>query len=314
MPPVVHPIGKFPIAMTLSGVVEKKEQSQTRWRLKKMMWRIEEHSKVKSTACEKHKAKVSEGKALQHTDSKQLGNGELKSGWKTDFDTAGGEIMLEFEAQLSTKSSHKPSCDVESQSGLEVKHNLVIELIVAEEFVPNKNTNLITPTGAARVLRMQFAVIVTDRAGMGISWDDEMPPMYEDVPPSPPGYGSADKNDGAFGGAIMEDYDGPEVEYADLERIPTNNPSEPPVYREREWQGTNAGLPMRLRHVMDDSDVAGPSQSRQRLGGFRLDELEEEPLIPQRRRASDDDGEPAIDIGEGSAGAAPAQQSSRRAR
>jgi hypothetical protein len=24
--------------------------------------------------------------------------------------------------------------------------------------------------------------------GMGIAWDDEMPPMYEDVPASPPHY------------------------------------------------------------------------------------------------------------------------------
>jgi hypothetical protein len=24
--------------------------------------------------------------------------------------------------------------------------------------------------------------------GLGISWDQEMPPVYDDVPPSPPGY------------------------------------------------------------------------------------------------------------------------------
>lgn len=314
MPPVVHPIGQFPVSMTLSGVVEKKDTSQTRWRLKKMMWRIEEHSKVKSTACDKHKAKVSEGKAVQHTDSKQLGSGELKSGWKTDFDTAGGEIMLDFEAQLSTKPSHKPSCDVESQSGVELKHNLVIELIVAEEFVPSKNTNLITPTGAARVLRMQFALIVTERAGMGISWDDEMPPMYEDVPPSPPGYGNAGKNDGAFGGATIEDYHGPELDSHDLEQVPATNPSDPPLYRERQWPEVDTGLPMRPRRDTDESDVAGPSQPRQRLGGFRLDELEEEPPLASRRRASDDDAEAAIDFGEGSSGVAPREQSTRHGR
>ena len=37
---------------------------------------------------------------------------------------------------------------------------------------------------------MQFKIVVTERAGMGISWDEEMPPMYEDVPVSPPGYGN----------------------------------------------------------------------------------------------------------------------------
>ena len=233
MPPVIHPIGNFPIQMILSGVVDKKTESQTRWRLRKLMWRIEEHTKMISPACPKHGHKVGgSGKALQHEDERVVGNDELKTGWKSDFDTAGGEITLEFDARLST--SRHPICDMDSPAGLLVKHNLVIELIIAEEFCPNRNTSLITPTGAARVLRMQFALSVTERAGMGISWDEEMPPVYEDVPASPPGYGSSDRNDGTFGGAIMEDYHGPELEYVDLERMHSDNPHEPPKYRERD--------------------------------------------------------------------------------
>lgn len=311
MPPVVHPIGTFPVSMSLTGVVEKKDQSQTRWRLKKMMWRIEEHCKVKSAPCARHIHKVSEGKALQHTDSRQLGSDEMKSGWKTDFDTPGGEIVLEFDAQLSTKPSHKVCCDVDSESGLEVKHNLVIELIVAEEFVPNKNTNLITPTGAARVLRMQFAIIVSERAGMGISWEDEMPPMYDDVPPSPPGYGRADSTNGAFGGAIIEDYQGPAIEYFDLERVPTV--SGPPIYRERDVAAIDAGLPMRSSDVAEPSEFA-QAQLRQRLGGFRLDELEAEPpqFTARVRRDSSQSNED-VDYAEGEAGAPP-QETSRRGR
>lgn len=312
MPPIIHPIGKFPVTMTLSGVVEKKAQSQTRWRLKKMMWRIEEHSKVKSTPCEKHKGKVTEGKAVQHTDSRQLGNDEMKSGWKTDFDTAGGEITLEFEASLATKPSHKPTCDVDSQSGLEVKHNLVIELIVAEEFVPNKNTNLITPTGAARVLRMQFALIVTERAGMGISWDDEQPPMYEDVPPSPPHYGNADKQLGSTAGAVMEEYRGPSFEYEDLERVQTSNPADPPMYRERDVTELNAGLPLRAYGGATElDDVPEASTTRQRLAGFRLDELEAEPQF-RRRAPSEDATEQEVDFGEGMSGAAAAAREQPR--
>lgn len=297
MPPTVHPIGKFPVAMTLSGVVERKAESQTRWRLKKMMWRIEENSKVKSSPCDKHKNKVSEGKAVQHTDSRVLGSDELKSGWKTDFDTAGGEIMLEFEASCATKPQHKIACDVDSQSGLEVKHNLIVELIVAEEFVPNRNTNLITPTGAARVLRMSFSLIVTERAGMGISWDDELPPMYEDVPPSPPGYGNADKNVGAFGGAIMEDYTGPDFDYTDLELMPSRHPNEPPIYRERDPADINAGLP--LRNAADDDEEAGPSYIDRRLRGFRLDELEAEPQFRRRESDQSTGGNSPVDYAEG---------------
>ncbi|CCD23014.1 Ldb19p NDAI_0A08610 [Naumovozyma dairenensis CBS 421] len=36
-------------------------------------------------------------------------------------------------------------------------------------------------TGAARVLRMQFRLLVTERSGLGISWDEEVPPIYQDV-------------------------------------------------------------------------------------------------------------------------------------
>lgn len=42
------------------------------------------------------------------------------------------------------------------------------------------------PTGAARVLRMQFRLNVTERSGLGISWDEEVPPIYQDVKHSAP--------------------------------------------------------------------------------------------------------------------------------
>ncbi|KAJ5227091.1 uncharacterized protein N7469_007097 [Penicillium citrinum] len=216
LPSVVHPIGNFPVEMTLSGVVDKGDETQTRWRLRKMMWRIEEHQKIVSTACQKHSHKIGgEGKGVLHQETRIIGHNEEKSGWKTDFDTAGGEISMQFDASINP--TNNPVCDMEAPGGLEVKHNLVIELIVAEEFCPNRNTRLITPTGAARVLRMQFNLNVTERSGLGISWDEEMPPVYEDVPASPPGYTKPDDTR-----SVMEDYTGsplPLPEYEDLERM-----------------------------------------------------------------------------------------------
>lgn len=48
------------------------------------------------------------------------------------------------------------------------------------------------PTGSARVLRMQFKICITERSGLGIAWDDEVPPMYDDVSAlSPPTYGTS---------------------------------------------------------------------------------------------------------------------------
>ncbi|CAI7661796.1 unnamed protein product [Penicillium crustosum] len=214
LPSVIYPIGHFPVEMTLSGVVDKGEKTQTRWRLRKMMWRIEEQQKIVSTACQKHAHKIGgEGKGVLHQETRVIGHNEEKSGWKTDFDTAGGEITMQFDANINPAAN--AVCDMEAPGGLEVKHNLVIELIVAEEFCPNGNTRLITPTGAARVLRMQFHLHVTQRGGLGISWDEEMPPIYEDVPASPPCY---TKPDGAH--SFIEDYHGsPLPDYADLERI-----------------------------------------------------------------------------------------------
>lgn len=216
LPSVVHPIGTFPVQMTLSGVVDAGEESQTRWRLRKMMWRIEEHQKIVSTACQKHAHKIGgEGKGVLHQETRVIGHNEEKGGWKTDFDTAGGEISMEFEANINPTSM--PVCDLETPTGLESKHNLVIELIVAEES-GNQNTRSVQPTGAARVLRMQFHLHVTERSGLGISWDKEMPPMYEDVPASPPGYAMLD------GASTMEDYRGsplPLPDYENLDRIET---------------------------------------------------------------------------------------------
>lgn len=210
---------------------------------------------------------------------------------------------MEFEASLATKSNHRATCDVDSPAGIEVKHNLVIELIVAEEFCPNKNISIVTPTGAARVLRMQFGLVVTERGGMGISWDEEMPPVYEDVPPSPPGYGSSDRNDGAWGGAVIEDYHGPPLEYEDLETMGNQEA----IARQSLGTG-NAGPQTHDRpdNVREHSfGAAGPSRRlspvRRPLAGLTNDELGAEPpqyaLRPrqesgsQQQNASEEDYE-----------------------
>lgn len=286
LPPIVHPIGVFPVTMSLSGVVEKKGESHTRWRLRKMQWRVEEHSKAISTPCEKHAHKVSEGKSILNQETRILGNDELKGGWKSDFDTIGGEINMQFEASVTTKSSQRATCDVDSPTGVEVKHNLVIELIVAEEFCPSKNSTLITPTGAARVLRMQFGLIVTERAGMGISWDEEMPPVYEDVPPSPPGYGNADRDEGAWGGATIEDYHGELPEYEEFQDHEATSHHQA---ARRDSIGAGEGPSRRFSPV------------RRPLAGLTNDELGAEP--PQyslgRRDSESDQTGPAEDREEG---------------
>lgn len=205
LPSVVHPIGAFPVQLSLSGIVESGSPSSVaggnmRWRLRRVQWRVEELQKLISSACPRHVHKLASPEqtargGVFHQESRIVGSGDVREGWKTDFDTAGGEIALEFDACLRPEAGPltdlAPLTDEEGKpfnpTALTVRHNLVVELIVAEEFVAHKNRQ-VAPTGAARVLRMLFALPVTERSGLGISWDEEAPPVYEDVPASPPHY------------------------------------------------------------------------------------------------------------------------------
>lgn len=200
LPSIVHPIGGFPIEMRMTGITTKKDDIQTRWRLRKLTWRIEENETVISPACAAHAAKVGgEGKGIQHEHVRAVGSDEIRGPFKTDV--SDGIVEGEFEASMDTRL--KPQCDSESTTGFKISHSLILELVIAEEWAPNKKPQSATPTGAARVLRTQFNLTVTDRLGMGISWDDEQPPMYEDVPDSPPHYATQETR--------IEDYDGDDL-------------------------------------------------------------------------------------------------------
>ncbi|RFU34364.1 hypothetical protein B7463_g2031, partial [Scytalidium lignicola] len=200
LPPVIHPIGESNMSMRIDGVVNRNvdSKSQTQWRLKRVSWRIEETQKTLAPACIKHLAKLGTGpdvkKSIAHQDTRIVGQEELKSGWKADYTTPDGSIDMEFPFSISP-SAHAV-CDMKSPDGNEVSHVLIVEMIVAEEFAPMKKPTQISPTGAARVLRMHFNLILTERSGLGISWDEEQPPLYENVPASPPAYGNAEIYDG----------------------------------------------------------------------------------------------------------------------
>lgn len=188
LPSVIHPGGDIPLTIRLDGVVNPARN--TRWRLRKLNWRIEEAAKALSPACSAHQKRLgSDSKGLSHEDVRVVGSGEMKTGWKNDFSNSEGCIEMELTAAIPARD--KAACDLEiTACGLLVRHALVVEMIVAEELaVPQR---LPTPTGAARILKMQFQLCVTERPGLGISWDEEAPPVYEDVPESPPGYKHAD--------------------------------------------------------------------------------------------------------------------------
>ncbi|OJD17875.1 hypothetical protein AJ78_02047 [Emergomyces pasteurianus Ep9510] len=282
LPSVIHPIGNFPVQLTLRGVVERKDEGHIRWRLRKTMWRIEEHQKFISPACPKHAHRVTEGKGVSHHSTRVIGNGEQRNGWKSDFDTIGGEIHAEFDANI--RPGANPLCNLAPppEGGLEVKHDLIVEQIVAEEYCPNNNVKFLAPTGAARVLRMVFPLHVTERGGLGISWDEEMPPVYDDVPASPPGYVMPDSSLNT-----AEDY------------TPAGTPLPLPDYEELEQLNVFDGSTQHRRRNLSQSSHQAPRE----LGQQRLttDDLETEPqmgdLTPDRHRAREPSS--ASDISEG---------------
>jgi hypothetical protein len=267
LPQVIHPIGESLISMRVDGVVKRNPETkmQTQWRLKRLTWRLDETQKNISPACEKHSAKLGDDskKGIAHQDVRTIGTAEMKSGWKTDYSTADGSVEIEFP--ISTKADLKAICDTKAEDGTEVSHTLVVELIVAEEFAPIKKPNQITPTGAARVLRMHFNLILTERSGLGISWDEEQPPLYQNVPPSPPGYGKSKPFD-----------DEPIPDYEDLSPLET-------------LQGLRR--PDLPGHA---SSSATTSPATRPVTGIRLslDDLSLEPQIPERHEPERADSPP----------------------
>lgn len=159
-------------------------------------------------------------------ETRTLAHGELHLGWKSDFSEEGKiELALDIDATKLTSGAEphvahallsvpppSPSraranmaCDVDDDNrGIQVGHMLFVEAVVCEEIVDSLapvalNTlkrsgspKGVTPTGVARVLRMQFKLFFAERSGLGILWDDEVPPTYEAVKLlSPPVYAAS---------------------------------------------------------------------------------------------------------------------------
>ncbi|KAF1815742.1 hypothetical protein P152DRAFT_195533 [Eremomyces bilateralis CBS 781.70] len=210
-PTIIYPIGSIPISLTLTKISTLTNPLRApasslvptvpihlRWRLRKFFWRLEQTVRSTSPPCPKpeHLAKVGgPANGLQHDTVTILSKGEVSTGWKSDFTPDTGTIDWEGEFPLSP--AHLPrdphphkdtiTCTNASPAGLQITHRLILEMIVAEEWATAKRPNHPTPTGAARILRTSVDVKVTERAGLGVSWDEEAPPIYQDVPASPPG-------------------------------------------------------------------------------------------------------------------------------
>ncbi|KAM7197206.1 putative lmbr1 domain containing protein [Naviculisporaceae sp. PSN 640] len=193
-PHVIHPIGTYTLSIRLEGIAKHNDHVNTMeyWKLKKLTWRLEEISKTVAPACEKHCPRAVEGgpqpkKGMSRTDTRVIGEKTIFNGWKNNY---GGpsDSTVEAELEYSLAKHAKYACDTKSRDGSEITHQLMVEMVVSQEWAPVNKPTLVTHTGVGRILRMHFTTILTERGGIGISWDNEAPPIYQDVPPSPPAY------------------------------------------------------------------------------------------------------------------------------
>lgn len=287
--PCVHPIGEFPVSLRLSGITSKTADSIVRWRLRKLNWRIEETQSMVSPACAKHAAKLGgEGKGIQHEDTRTIGEANIdynRTPWKSDFDA--GEVDAEFMCNINP--SKFPVCDVEAPNGLKVSHNLVIEMVVAEDWSPKGKPTQVTPTGSARILRTQFHLMLTERPGMGVAWDEESPPVYEDVPASPPHYpnqGMTDVDLARIGGELEELHLDPHTnQFSQTAAGPSSGLRPSPARPVSAGSESSAELPAysRNRPVLDVDDLlSGPPDTRRESTTSEVEEdmevVEAQPL------------------------------------
>ncbi|KAI0902070.1 hypothetical protein F4806DRAFT_25754 [Annulohypoxylon nitens] len=189
---VMHPVSTNTVTLRLDGIVKHNIEAKSveYWKLKRLSWKLEENMETVAPACDKHAPKdpeigVSTKKGTKRTDSRIIAHADMHNGWKSDYSPSG---CIEMEIQCALPPSAKAACDMKSEDGTEVTHQLVVEMVVVQEYAPTAHPKHITPTGVARILRMHFGVVITERAGLGVSWDNEAPPIYQDVPPSPPSY------------------------------------------------------------------------------------------------------------------------------
>jgi len=214
---IIHPTGNdHKVSLRLDGLTGINNQSKTieYWKLKKITWRLEETVKTVAPACKKHTpaatdgAENAAGKGTPRNETRILGEKHIYEGWKSEYTPTDGHVELEFDYGIaasilagqhhhsrgsSSSQQHGFACDTRSRDGTEVSHALMIEMVVSKEWAPMSKPHLSTQTGTGRILRMHYHVLLTDCPGLGVSWDNEAPPVYQDVPPSPPAYPDADR-------------------------------------------------------------------------------------------------------------------------
>ncbi|KAK8095225.1 uncharacterized protein PG998_014449 [Apiospora kogelbergensis] len=182
-PQVIHTNESNKLHLRVEGFVktDAEMKSVEYWTLKRLSWKLEEHLSTIAPACAKHSSYMQKVyseettmKGVKRTESRTIGSAELSSGWKSDYSCNGG-VEMDLEYQCNNARA-EPICDMKAHDGTEVTHQLIVQLVVVQEYASSSQPKQIIPTGVARILRMHLGITLTERAGLGVSWDNEAPP------------------------------------------------------------------------------------------------------------------------------------------
>lgn len=194
---VINPTGSNKVILKLDGLMstrdeEVKNKTLDIWRLKRVSWKLEETITTIQPACDKHRPEDASEESMTKTQTRVLGEKHLHDGWKSDYSGPDGSVDLEFEYKINQGRSSKTrefkyACDSNTLN-TKITHTLHIEMVVSKEYAPEGKPELSQPTGFGRCLRMAYDVAMTEHPGIGVSWDIETPPLYQDVPAAPPLY------------------------------------------------------------------------------------------------------------------------------
>lgn len=240
---VIYPMGPKKLTLRLTGLMAHDEDNGKiyLWRLKRVLWTLRENMSTIAPVCDKHaqaardvvkKKRLNNNlnetggdddeaddelakKSETRTERRILGEERLHEGWKWDYTDGTVDMELYYCINQAKPHSRQPKhvCDLSTGDGTDVTHSLDVELVLSREYAP---AGKLHQAQSGHVLRMSFAVVLTECRGTGVSWDNEAPPFYLDVPPGPPGY---PRDEGR----------GLPIDYNDLEPLDAQRASVEPV-------------------------------------------------------------------------------------
>lgn len=106
-----------------------------------------------------------------------IGEKMLFLGWKSDYISV-NDVKVEFELEYSLGKYVRFVCDIKSQDGIEVSYQLMVEMVVFQEWVLVNKFFLVIYIGVGCILCMYFGIILMECGGIGISWDNEVLFIY----------------------------------------------------------------------------------------------------------------------------------------